>query len=149
MFCFYGAAANNGIQTGEFDVFQPDFYIACLGESVQFEGKTFARYHEFETPSGNYHLVDNWRYAWEFTGLLSGRTWFARGVSPFTLNIGPGATQQWAEVIVAKPVTGDGPKFILQVNFKATVNANGELVVFFNTLNDVDPEDFYQCIGNP
>ena len=149
MFCFSGAAANNGIQTYQSDIDPAEFYIACLGESVRLEGTIFGRYQEFETPSGNWHLVDNWRYAFEFTGLITGRKWFARGVSPFTQNIGPGGTQQWAENIVAKPVAGDGPMFKIHVNNKVTVNANGELVVFFNTLDGVAPEDWYQCMGKP
>lgn len=145
------AAANNGIQKYELNIHNEN-YVACLGEHVAFDIKVLGSYHEFETPSGKYHLVDHWQYSWEFTGLLTGRTWFAKGASPVTWNVGPGETYQQGENFVAIPITGDGPKFKLHYRFKTTVNANGELVVLIDDadlLNGGNHLDLIQCIGKP
>jgi hypothetical protein len=145
------AAANNGIQKYEMNAHNQN-YVACLGEDVAFDINITGSYHEFETPSGKYHLVDHWQYTWEFTGVLTGRTWFAQGASPVTWNVGPGETYQMGENLVARPVTGDGPKLRLHYRFKTTVNANGELVVLIDDvdlLNGGNHLDFIQCIGKP
>jgi len=142
------AAANNGIQKYELNI-QNQHYVDCLGEDVAFDINVIGSYHEFVTASGKYHLVDHWQYTWEFTGLFSGRTWFAHGASPYSLNVGPGETFQWGENVVARPVTGDGPKFRLHFRFKSTVNANGELVVLIDDVDGGDHLDFIQCMGKP
>jgi hypothetical protein len=143
------AAANNGIQKYELN-FQNSTYVDCLGEYVTFDVNVSASYHEFVTASGKYHLVDHWQYTWEFTGESTGHTWFAQGASPFAQNIGPGQTLQFGENFVARPVTGDGPKFRLHYRVKVTQNANGELVVLMDDvdfLNGGNHLDFIQCIG--
>jgi len=141
------AAAKNGVEKYEFDIHVPAFYIACLGEHVEINVSVTGKYHEFDTSSGKYHLIDNWQYTWEFSGLLTERTWIGRGATPLVVNIGPGEASQWGESMVARPLTGDGPKFRYFYRFKATVNANGELVVLIDDLDGVDPGDYYQCIG--
>lgn len=147
------AAASNGIQKYEWKKSIPELYVACLGESVAIDINIIGSYHEFETASGKYHLVDHWRYTWEFRSLLtSERTWFAHGATPFSQNIGPGETVQFGENFVARPVTGNGPKFKLHYRFKVTQNANGELVVLIDDvdlLNGGNHLDFIQCIGKP
>jgi hypothetical protein len=146
------SAAANGIQKYEWTNFIPELYVACLGESVAIDISIIESYHEFATPSGKYHLVDHWQYTWEFRSLTSDRTWFAQGTSPFSQNIGPGQTLQFGENFVAKPVTGDGPKFRLHYRVKVTVNANGELVVFMDEtdfLGEDNHLEFIQCIGKP
>lgn len=142
------AQANNGIQKYEWNIYN-EHYVACLGEHVAFDINVIGSYHEFVTNSGMYHLVDHWQYTWEFTGLLSGRTWFAHGSSPLAVNVGPGETDQWGENFVAIPVTGDGPKFKLHYRFKATVNANGELVVLIDDTDGGPHLDTIRCIGKP
>jgi hypothetical protein len=142
-----GASAKNGVETYKLDLGFSDFYVACLAEMISGEIEVSGRYHEFDTPSGKYHLVDHWNYLVTLTGQTSGRVWFARGVSPFVLNIGPGETFQYGEAFVARPVSGDGPKLRLNYRFKATVNANGELVVLNDGTDGVPPEDIYECLG--
>ncbi|MDH4055629.1 MAG: hypothetical protein OEV58_09655 [Gammaproteobacteria bacterium] len=142
-----GASANNGIDKYEWKNSFSDFYVACLGEMVSGDLSIVGKYHEFDTPSGKYHLVDNWQWTWVLTGQTTGRVWFARGASPWVLNVGPGETFQYGESFVAQPISGDGPKLRFHYNFKVTVNANGELVVLNNGLDGVPPEDFYECFG--
>ena len=142
------AAANNGIQKYPLNI-QGQHYVECLGEDVAFDINVIGSYHEFETKSGKYHLVDHWQYTWELTGDQTERTWFAHGASPFSLNVGPGETFQWGENFVARPVTGDGPKLRLHFRFKVTVNANGELVVLIDDVDGGEHLDFIQCIGKP
>ena len=142
------ASSKNGIEKYESEVNFTDFYVACLGEMLSGDVSIVGKYHEFETPSGKYHLVDNWQYTWELTGQTTGRVWFARGASPFVINAGPGETFQYGESFVAKPVSGDGPKLRFHYRFKVTVNANGELVVFNDGLDGVPPENFYECFDN-
>ena len=123
------ASANNGIQFSEFDFQDESFWVECLAEEVDVHQYVRAAYHEFETPSGTYHLIDNWRITVMWTGKSTGRTWVGRNVSPFQWNAGPGETNQWVYKGVQKPLTGDGPSFFYSADFKVTVTANGVLVV--------------------
>jgi hypothetical protein len=143
-------------------------YVECLGQEVDIHQYVTGTFHEFETPSGNYHLLDNWRINLTWTGFVpgtaeleedddgnlipiegsgvpTGDTWVGRNVSPFQLNVGPGMTNQFVYKGVQKPLTGDGPKFFYGTEMKVTVNANGDLVV------DRQPEepfsDRVRCLG--
>ena len=142
-----GASANNGVGKFEWDQSFSDFYVACLGEMISGDLSIVGKYHEFATPSGKYHLVDNWQYTWVLTGQATGRVWLARGASPWVVNAGPGQTSQYGESFVARPIGGDGPKLRFHYRFKATVNANDELVVLRDDLDGVLPEEFYECFG--
>ena len=122
------ASANNGIQFSEFDV-EETLYIGCLGEDVFADQTIAVASHAFVTPSGNFHLVDNWEFTILWTGVATGRTWAAKLRSPFQLNIGPGETNQFVVKGVNHPLTGDGPRFFYSVYFKVTVTANGDLAV--------------------
>jgi hypothetical protein len=147
---FSAAAANNGIQKYEWKKSIPELYVACLNDIVAIDINIVGSYHEFDTASGKHHLVDQWQYTWEFRSLSSDRTWFAHGATPFSQNIGPGQTLQFGENFVARPITGDGPKFKLHYRVKVTQNANGELVVLMDDvdfLNGGNHLDFIQCIG--
>lgn len=142
-----GASASNGIDTYETSVSYPDFYVACLGEMVRGEISLVGLYHEFDTPSGKYHLVDHWRYSVELTGLTTGNKWFGRGFSPWVLNIGPGQAFQAQDNWRVRPVSGDGPNIRVHLRIKMTVNANGELVVSNDDFASAPQEDWYQCFG--
>ena len=139
--------ANNGVQFYEsYNVIDPPgVYVDCLGENIAGVEHIRGAYHEVFTPSGIYHLLDNWKFSGELTGLVTGRTWVAKGVSPFQANVGPGQAAQWLSKIVYKPLSGDGPIFFYENEFKVTVNANGELVVDrpFNT----NVEELFRCAG--
>ncbi len=141
--------ANNAVQH-EFreSRYFPDVYIACLGETVDLQIDIYASYHEFVTPSGRRHVINNWEEIWMFTS-LTGHAWYAKAQSPYQLNVGPefGGTAQFVEVFIAKPLFGDGPKFKLHWNRKITENANGDLVVNFSKPGP-DFSDQVQCIGN-
>jgi hypothetical protein len=141
------AWANNGVQRFEFDdgLGPPGTYVACLGEHITFTVHVTGTGREFVTDSGTYHLLDNWKFSHQFTGVLTGRTWVGKGVSPFSANVGPGQAVQWVSRITAKPLTGDGPMFKFENEFKVTVNANGDLVVD----RPAEPKfgDSVRCIG--
>jgi hypothetical protein len=142
-----GVSANNGTDKYETSLSFPGFYVACLGEMVSGDVLIDGLYHEFDTPSGNYHLIDHWKYTVELTGLTSGRKWFGRGVSPYVANIGPSEAFQFQDNWMVRPVFGDGPKIRVHIRFKITVNANGELVVLIDDTDGVPQEDWYQCFG--
>jgi len=144
------ALANNGVEFVEWEhiLGPPGLYVDCLDEHVIRTAYFTARYHEFETPSGKFHVMDNWTATSMWTGLVSGRTWFGHGTSPLQYNfIGPGEVFQWNEKSVLKPVTGDGPIWKFKTSFKATINANGELVVFWEP--PAEFSDITSCIGKP
>jgi len=139
------ASASNGIQHYEDGDVIPAFYIACLGETVKYEYRIYGSFHIFETPSGNFHLLDNWKFTVMMTGNDSGRTWYGGGPSPYQQNIGPGETLQYTANYKAKPLTGDGPTLKFRETFKLTVNAEGELVVEMYNLDGVDLSEVWQC----
>jgi hypothetical protein len=146
-----GASAwgNNGVQFFNWDdeVAAPGVYIECLGEHVTWIWHITTSYRDFETPSGTYHLLDNWTYTGMYTGLVTGRTWVNKGVSPFQWNAGPGETNQWVSKSVAKPLTGDGPMFVFKTKFKITVTANGDLVVERPGISFEELGNAFRCLG--
>jgi hypothetical protein len=141
------ASSSNGVEKYEWGYNWSDFYVACLGEMLSGEVSLVGKYHEFETPSGKYHLIDNWQYTFVLTGQTTGRVWFARGATPYVINVGPGETFQYGESFVAQPISRSGPKLRFHYRFKVTVNADGELVVLIDGLDGVPPENWYECIG--
>jgi hypothetical protein len=128
----------------EFDV--PAFYIPCLGEDVG--GYVFgeARYHEFETPSGVFHVLDQWTFTSYRYGLTSGTVWLGYQTSPFQLNtkLDKGEVQQWVSRGRFVPLEGNAPAYVGADTFKITVNAQGELVVLRE--ETTDGEDMH-CVG--
>jgi hypothetical protein len=144
-----GASANNGIDTYETGFSFSGFYSACLGEMVSGDVSIVGLYHEFDTPSGKYHLIDHWRYTIELTGMTTGYKWFGGGFTPWVSNVGPGESFQFQDNWMVRPIYGDGPKVRVHIRVKVTVNANGELVVLHDDTDGLLPEDFYQCIGKP
>ena len=128
----------------EFEV--PSFYVPCLGEEVG--GVVFgeARYHEFETPSGVFHVLDQWTFKSYRYGLSSETVWLGNQGSPFQWNtkIDKGEVQQWVSRGRFVPLDGHAPAFVGQDTFKVTINANGELVVMRD--ETPDGEDM-RCVG--
>ena len=122
------ANAANGIQFGEFDV-SGSVYVDCLGEFIDFEEHIDIAYHEFVTPSGNYHLVDNWTFTITATGASTGRMWAGILKSPGQINAGHAEVAQFSIQGVIRSITKHAPSFFWGLTFKTTVNANGELVV--------------------
>jgi len=137
--------AKTPFQTVEFSFSDEGIYIGCLGESVDVHTSVTVRYREFETPSGNYHYVDDWRFDSEWVGVLTGWTWLSKGHSTGVINDGSAYVEQWTGHEMAFPVTGDGPKFRYNQLFKLTVNAKGELKVL--KLPPEDINDLIRCLG--
>ena len=134
----------NEVLPFEFDV--ESFYIDCIGEITNGHAVGEARYHEFETPSGTFHIVDQWRFKVYRVGTITGRVWVGYAVSPFQMNtkLEKGGVQQWVSNIKFVPVDENSPAFFYMDDFKITVNANGELVVLHE--EDLVGANF-RCIG--
>lgn len=139
------AAEPRGVQTYEFTE-SWDYYNPCAGEMVHANDIVEGRGHVFETKNGTVHVLDNWRLYHTQTGLSSGREWIGEGVSPFqgSFTVDAGSVNQWVSRIRFTPVVAGDPKFMYQVQYKVTVNANGELVV--ERLTPAD--DAFRCLGN-
>ena len=142
------AGDSKGIDVIQFtdDVPSPGYYVDCVGENIFGTRVIESRYLEFETPSGTFHVVDNWKIAVYFSGLLTGRSWAGHGVSPFQLNskLEKGQILQWVARVTMMPLDDESPVWVYQNEFKLTVNAKGDLIVF----NDED--DFlggHRCLG--
>ena len=122
------ADAANGIQFSEFDV-SGSIYIDCLGEFIDYEEHIRIAYHEFLTPSGNYHLIDSWTFALTATGASTGRMWAGVLPWPGRVNAGHAEVVQFNVQGVIRAITKHAPGFFWGQTYKTTVNANGELVV--------------------
>lgn len=134
----------NEVLPFEFD--NPPVYNNCFGEIVNGHVVGETRYHEFETPSGTFHIVDQWRFKVYHTGTISGRVWVGYAVSPSQINtkVEKGQVAQWVSNIKFVEAGENAPAYIYQNSFKVTVNANGELVV----LHDGDVVgDYFRCFG--
>ena len=134
----------NEVLPFEFD--NPPVYIDCLGEIVNGHVVGETRYHEFETPAGTFHIVDQWRFKVYQTGTISGRVWVGYAVSPFEMNtkLEKGQVQQWVSNIKFVPLGEKSPAYFYEDDFKITVNANGDLVVLHE--EDVQTVN-YRCLG--
>ena len=124
------ASSNNGMEFVEFPFFET-LYIDCLGEEVSMVETVGLWSHEFTSPSGNYHSVVNLDISGDLTGLTSGYTWqFHKVRGSIKTNIGQGESSQFVVQGVVKPTSPGAPKLSWHVDFKLTVTANGDLVVF-------------------
>ena len=134
----------NEVLPFEFD--NPPVYNHCVGEIVTRHVVGETRYQEFETPSGVFHIVDQWRFKVTQTGTISGRVWVGYGVSPFQLNtkVEKGQVQQWVNNVKFVVPGEKSPSFFYKDDFKITVNANGELVVLHE--EDLVGANF-RCLG--
>ena len=134
----------NDVLPFEFD--NPPVYNDCVGEMVTRHVVGETRYHAFETPSGTFHLIDNWRFKVYQTGTISGRVWVGHAVSPFQMNarVEKGQVVQWVSNIRFIPLDDNTPAYFYMDDFKITVNANGELVVLHE--EDLVGANF-RCLG--
>lgn len=135
------AGASNGIQFSENDV-EGSVYVECLGESIEYKEHIDIAFHEFETPSGTYHMVDNWRFTLTATGESSGRKWAGVLTAPAQMASGPAEVFQVSIQGVMRSLTKHEPAFFWGLAFKTTVNANGELVVERGSF-----DTFARCLG--
>ena len=122
------AVSGNGIQRAEFEI-SDEVYIDCLGEVIAVEERVEVAYLTFNTPSGNSHLIDNWKFYVTATGMTTGRMWFGVLPSPSQFHDGPAQVGQYAVRGVVKGVDKGTPNFAWSDSYKVTVNANGDLVV--------------------
>jgi len=134
----------NEVLPFEFD--NPPVYNDCVGEIVNGHVVGETRYHEFTTPSGTFHIVDQWRFKVYQTGTISGRVWVGYAVSPFQMNtrVEKGQVEQWVSNIKFIPLDEKAPAYFYNDDFKITVNANGELVVLHE--EDLVGANF-RCLG--
>ena len=137
------ADAANGIQFDEFDV-SGSVYVDCLGEFIDFEEHIRIAYHEFVTPSGNYHLVDSWTFALTATGASTGRMWAGVLPWPGRINAGHAEVVQFNVQGVIRAITKHAPSFFWGQTYKTTVNANGELIVERGSFDEFN----IRCNGN-
>jgi hypothetical protein len=122
------AISGNGMQFDEFEA-SGELYVDCLGEVIAFEERIETATLEFETPSGNYHYIDQWKFYLTATGMTTGRMWFGVLPSPSQFHSGPVTVGQYAIRGVIKGIGKGTPNFAYSGSYKLTVNANGELVV--------------------
>jgi len=142
MFGSAPATAGNGIQFDAFDA-SGSVYIDCLDEFIDYEEHIDIAFHEFMTPSGNYHVIDNWTFSLTATGASTGRTWVGVLQSPGQINDGPADVMQWSIQGVIRSLTKGAPNFFWGFNFRSVVNANGDLQVLQDSGGT-----YARCLGN-
>lgn len=139
------AMANSMWQIIEFDEPMELGYISCLGEELNGHVWYTIKLREFETPSGNSHLIYYWTWESEWIGQSTSRVWISSAKSPGAEHASKGEVGQWTSHELALPVVGDGPRFRYNMRAKYTVNANGELKVFVVPPESFD--DWLRCLG--
>ena len=139
--------ADNRTTVSEFD-FTFLMPTLCLGENTMIHIFVSARGHEFTTPSGTYHMIDNWTFLMEGVGESTGREWVGKGVIP----AGDVAhktgekfffTQKGFLVPVSVPGLEDGPKIRFNQVFQYRWDADGNLVMEME--KGLDP--VVRCLG--
>ena len=83
------AEPSNGIQQTdwEFQLFGGPLYIPCVGESVTGTVHVTTRSHSFDTPSGNFHLVESYYGTVSMYSVDSDNTWIGHFAIPQNHNI--------------------------------------------------------------
>ena len=141
------AFAANRTTVSEFD-FPFLMPAPCLGENVLAHAYVTARGHEFTTPSGTYHMIDNWKFLLVGVGESTGREWIGKGLSPSGDVIHKTGekyffTQNGFMNPVSVPGLEDGPKFRFNQLYQARWDADGNLVM--EMLKGTDPN--VRCLG--
>ena len=146
-----GAGPSNGIQTTdwEFQMFGGPLYIQCLGESVTGTVYVTTRSHSFETPSGNFHMVESFHGIVYAYSADSDNTWISHFTIPQIRNVKfkQGETYKYVERDSFVPDEGNGRHWFAEQIWIFNVNANGELNVVSEFPATVD--DAFRCVGNP
>ena len=127
--------ANNGAIKIVFD-FPQSFYVPCLNESVSGTIYVTTTYHEFDTPSGTHHMIDNWKFAIELVGDSTMREWVGKGGSPAGGNVTKnGEKFFYADSVRLTPVhvdgIEDGPKWSYSLVSQLRWDENGVLTKNF------------------
>ena len=135
----WGAAAfgSNGVQVTT-QVIPGDYiYVDCIGEMTMGVVEFTTRTHQFATPSGIGHYIDNWEFTVYTLGLTTGRIWVGHGASPWVQN---GIQDERGVINIStrvqfRPFNDNGsfpsfPYMFFTWRAKLTVNANGEVAVF-------------------
>ena len=138
-------AANNGVEFIEEYLEVDPIYVPCLSEHISGKYWITVASKRFETPSGVFHELANWKFRSEWTGVNSGYIWITKGVSPASRHAGPGYVEFFQTSERAKIFYGDGPDWILKLRLKITVNANGDLKVLILPPDEVG--DAWRCLG--
>ncbi len=115
------------------------FPVECLGEDVVGEYHVVGNYQEFETPTGMLHIRDDWKVVSMLFGVVTGRAWYAVGVSPAGGNFGGVEAWTTSGTLTYKPLA-DGPTWQEQFVYRSTQNANGVIVKAFEN-------SMYKCLG--
>ena len=146
-----GAGPSNGIQhtDWEFQIYGGPLYIPCVGESVTGTVHVTTRSHSFDTPSGNFHLVESFYGTVSLYSVDSDNTWIGHFAIPTHNNvkIRQGETYRYIGRENYVPDEGNGRHFFITYAWIFSVNANGELNVVGGY-----PDSFLsgvRCVGKP
>lgn len=99
-------------------VASPGYCVPCLRENISGTRVFATRYHEFETPSGTFHLVDNWKITAYFSGLLTGPSWVGHGFRPLQPNskLEKGQILQWMARVTMMPLDDESRSGCIRTN---------------------------------
>ena len=138
-----GAGDPPAMQVHEFEFSLDSVYVPCLGEMFSVHEHVTVRSHQFRTVSGTYHLVNNMQLELTLEG-PSG-TYFGIASVPLVRNgkVGQASVEQTLARAALKPIDHEGTVLLAQDEFKLTVDANGRLIVFRDTMGT---EDWVRCV---
>ena len=148
-----GAGPSNGIQHTDWEfpwLGEEPVYIPCVGESLNGTIHVTTRSHSFDTPSGNFHLVESFYGTVSLYSVDSDNTWIGHFAIPTHNNvkIRQGETFKVIQRENYVPDEGNGRHFFFEVLWIFSVNANGELNVARDNVDWVGFDNF-RCVGKP
>ena len=147
-----GAGPSNGIQHTDwtFQLFGGPLYIPCVGESLTGTVHVTTRSHSFDTPSGNFHLIESFHGTAFLYSMDSDNTWMMHFTIPQIRNVKfkEGETYRYVERDNVVPDEGNGKHWFFEMTWLFTVNANGELNVVSEFPDPILYEAF-RCVGKP
>ncbi len=129
------ASLNSGGGSFDFDFVEARCSSEDGHEEIHMQGTFSSRWHRVWTSSDQWNYVSNYSFRGTGTGLTSGASYELHGQGTFGVHIGPVAAGEvpWIEREVSTINfigQGGAPNLREKYAFNYTVNANGELVIY-------------------
>lgn len=129
----------------------PGFYFTCLDDTLYGTINYTLLSHEVNTPSGVGHKIESYFGTGFIYSPETLRTWTVRFAIPgtsHTMTFNEGETYFFNDHELYVPDDPHDPLFFIEMSYKFTVNANGELVVELDDWSDPDfPDHYTRCVG--
>jgi hypothetical protein len=121
------------------------FFVSCLAEYMSGTIYVTARRQVVATPSGNFHMLDNWFYTLVVTGESTGRSWISRrAVSPGSYSSSDHGDTFWFTDMAHMIPVDEGPTWVFNTSLRVRFDENGNVI---SESEKFATDEFIRCLG--